>query len=157
MKLETVTKKLTQTQKYVHFKKTTILLQIGWYSGTFTYSWASYFDQVSQLQDKNCGFFIMNIFLSLGQFFRDSLYFLSVWVFLHVRNDYKWSLFYSILGSSTSPATAAATTVSTTSPTPATSLWLRQHNWHIPRPRFGQLLIFLPAAPFARPPKKNSR
>ena len=72
--LETVTKKLTQTQKYVHCKKSTILLQIGWYLGTFTYSWASHFDQVSQLQDKNCEFFKMNIFLSLGQIFRDSLY-----------------------------------------------------------------------------------
>ena len=27
--LETVTKKMTQTQKYVHYKKSTILLQIG--------------------------------------------------------------------------------------------------------------------------------
>ena len=66
-------KNLTQTQKHVQCKKSKILLQISWYLGNIPYSWASHSDKVSWLKDKNCEFLKMNIFLSLGQIFRDSL------------------------------------------------------------------------------------
>ena len=72
--LWTVMKNLTQTQKYVYCKKNYNFTPNRLILGTFICAWACYFDQVSRLQDKNCGFFTMNIFLSLGQFFRDSLY-----------------------------------------------------------------------------------
>ena len=60
--IETVTKNLTQIQKHVHCKKSTILLQVSWYLGNILYSWASHSDKVSWLQYKNCGFFTMNVF-----------------------------------------------------------------------------------------------
>ena len=60
--LETVTKNLIQALKYLHCKKSAILLQLGWFSGNLFYSWARHFDQVSWLQNKNYQFFTMNIF-----------------------------------------------------------------------------------------------
>ena len=60
--------KVGLTQKYAISKKSTIFIQLSWYSTKIIYQWASHFAKISAWLEENCRSFTNSIFLSQSYF-----------------------------------------------------------------------------------------